>query len=39
MSLLKTNAEAWMVYAGVPAKLKGPRNTRILELEKQMLDV
>jgi acetyltransferase-like isoleucine patch superfamily enzyme len=37
MSLLKSNADPWMVYAGIPAKLKGPRNNRILEIEKQML--
>ena len=37
MSLLKTDAQAWMVYAGVPAKLKGPRNRKIIELEQQFL--
>jgi galactoside O-acetyltransferase len=37
MSLLKTSADAWMVYAGIPAKLKGPRNKSILELEKQIM--
>ncbi|MFZ4546062.1 MAG: acyltransferase [Bacteroidales bacterium] len=37
MSLLKSSAEPWMVYAGIPAKLKGPRNKKILELEKQFL--
>ena len=37
MSLVKSNAEAWMVYAGVPVKLKGPRNRGIIDLERQFL--
>lgn len=37
MSLLKTDAEAWMVYAGVPAKIKGARKREILEQEKDFL--
>jgi len=37
MSLVKSNAEAWMVYAGVPVKLKGHRNRGIIDLERQFL--
>ena len=35
MSLVKSDLEAWMVYAGVPVKLKGHRNRGIIELERQ----
>jgi len=37
MSLVKSSADAWMVYAGVPAKLKGPRKKEIIELEQKFL--
>jgi acetyltransferase-like isoleucine patch superfamily enzyme len=37
MSLVKSDAEAWMVYAGVPVKLKGPRKRGIIELEREFL--
>jgi acetyltransferase-like isoleucine patch superfamily enzyme len=37
MSLVKSDAEEWMVYAGVPVKLKGLRNRDIIELEKQFI--
>lgn len=35
MSLVKSNTEAWMMYAGVPVKLIRPRDQGILELEKK----
>ncbi len=37
MSLLKSDAEAWMIYTGVPAKLKGQRGSGILTLEQMFL--
>ena len=34
-SLVKESCEAWMMYAGVPAKLIRPRHKNILALCKQ----
>lgn len=38
MSLLKQDTQVWSVYAGIPAKMKGPRERRILELERQFYE-
>lgn len=37
MSLVKSDIEPWMIYAGVPAKQIKVRSQHILELEKQLL--
>lgn len=35
MSLLKRDTDAWSIYTGIPAKMMGPRERNILELERQ----
>ncbi|MDD2283790.1 MAG: acyltransferase [Paludibacter sp.] len=36
MSLLKSDVPDWEIYAGIPAKKKGDRNRKILEIEKSL---
>ena len=38
MSFLKTDVEAWSIYAGVPAVYKKKRKNHLLQLEKQFLE-
>lgn len=38
MSLVKKDIDPLMLYAGVPAKLIGPQNKEIIDLEKQFLN-